>query len=535
MPRDPDKGMSSMNSKKFDRRSLLKISGVGGASLLAGCLGDDDDGDDTDPGDDDDGEVETIEFWRWPAATEPSNEASEALVEEFNETAGAEMNLQVEEVIHPFGDFEERLTTAIAGGDAPDVAWAHPAQLRDPAGEDREAIEEDAPFVYIDEYMDDEYRDHIMDAYWRWQERNYGGPVGIPFISLVSPGMLYVNVDAWEEAGLGDLPEDSWTIDEFHEALEAMHGIEVNDTTIAGFGHGFTDLAANTEWDNYLPLTRTFGDVLDEGYRTDAGDYALTMANDVKQEALDAWLFDPIRNGWSTDPLAWQWLEMIDQFAAGQVGMTHQTTFARVQFYQEADFEWAAVPYPTKDGEDYFLYDLGAQGTMFLVFREDVGGNPDNGWEWAKWRNNPENQLKWFNQSSQSIPSQEAYQRMLDGEASDFAVDSGAVDVMDQVMEASETLPDVINAREERFDIAVDEREGIKTVDMGIPLGVAGGRMHETVQLEWHDLVEDEERDVGDALLDIEEEWADLLADEDLDVREEYVGWNSPDPQAGPL
>lgn len=529
------------STRSITRRNWLRVAGAGGVTALAGCPGDGGDGGDGGGGDEgttagDTGQMTTIEYWRWPHSTEPSNTGEDEIVEAFNAGPGADQDIEVEQVKNPFGDHNQALRTAIGGGDAPEVAWSFPAQLYDYAGKSRSDVEENAPFAFVDEYIDDDFRSQFYEPFWTWQEQRFNGLVGVPFIAGVDPGLMYVNVDAWDAAGLGDLPGESWSYEEYLNAVEQIDGTEVNGTTVNGAGAGLSDAASAAQWDTYLSvLSRTAGSLIGAGYQNTDGEYVMTLASDPELEAWNNIVGIPMENDWINNTMAFERDGMQDPFVSGQIGLLGHATFSRVEFSKDADFEFDIIPWPTKGGAgDYPVYAAGGFNVTFNAFSEEVGGNPEAAMEFIKFRNNAQNQYNWFNTSSQTVPNKEAYQLMQDEGVSDFVEDSRGLEVMHRVDEAMQQYADQQQAIKDRYP-------DIQTTDAGtpvtsMPLSVGSGRVHEAVGGALQRLAQNNNANAKEELTTAEEEWAQLISNaEDLTVNEPSIGFNKPEPQAGPL
>jgi ABC-type glycerol-3-phosphate transport system substrate-binding protein len=540
------------------RRRVIKTTGVAGVAGLAGCSGDGggdggdggggdgDGGGGGDGGDGGDGttvgnqgdDVTTIEYWRWPHSTEPSNTGEDEIVQAFNDGPGAEQGIRVEQVTNPFGDHGQAVRTAIGSNDAPDVAWTFTRQYFDPVGNDRATIEEEAPYTYIDNYVGDDILDQFYQPYMDLQEALFGGIVGLPFISGLDPGLLYLNVEAWEAAGLGDLPEGNWSWEAYLDAAEQIDGTEVNGTEINGVGVGLSDAVSNTEWNQYLTaMSRTAGSLVGDGYQNTDGQTVLTLASDPEVEGWNALIGTPIENGWTNNPGAFEFLEMQDQFVEGQVALVHNPTFSRVEFAEDADFEFAIIPYPTKNGEEnfgVFAPGTGAAFVLFTTFKEEVGANPEAAAEFIKFRNNARNQYNWFNTSSQVIPNREAFQLMEDEGVSEFIEETRGFEVQKRVNQAMEDFSAIQNALTDRYpDIATNAAGSPVT---STPRDIASGRVHETIGGALQRLGQSGNSDPQARLTEAEEQWAQFIQQADnVTLAESSAGYNRPEPQAGPL
>ncbi|WP_187367369.1 extracellular solute-binding protein [Haloferax sp. KTX1] len=533
---------STKTGRRVTRRNWIQMAGATGVAALAGCSGGGDGGNGgSNDGSGDgataggDGGMTTIEYWRWPHSTEPSNTGEDEIVQAFNEGPGAEQNIRVEQVTNPFNDHNQALRTAIGGNDAPAIAWTFPAQLYDYSGKDRSTIEENAPFAFVDQYMEDSFRNQFWQPFWDWQESRFGGLVGVPFISAIQPGLMYVNVDAWEAAGLGELPQDSWSYEEYLNAAEQIDGTEVNGTSVNGVGVGLGDAVSAAQWDAYLEqLSRTAGSLIGSGYLNEDDEYTLTLASDPEVEAWNTFCGIPIANGWTNNPGAYTRDGIQDPFSAGQIGLLPHATFSRVEFSQ-ADVNFEIIPFPTKDGNDNMpVYGAGGWEVMFSAFSENVGGQPEEAWEFIKFRNNARNQYNWFNTSSQTVPNQEAYQIMQDEGVSDFVESSGGLDVMDRTNEAMNQYAAQQEAIKSRYpDIKVTEAGSPVTT---APKLVGSGRVHEAVGGALQRLNQNGNQNVEQIFTDAENTWADLIADsDDAAFAESSRGYNNPTPGASPL
>lgn len=533
-------GSSAGESRHVSRRNWIQMAGAAGIAGLAGCSGGDGGSGGTEGGDGTttrgSGDVTTIEYWRWPHSTEPSNAGEDQIVQAFNEGPGAEKGIRVEQVKNPFGDHRTKVKTAIGSNSAPDVAWTFTEQYYDTAGKDRSTIEEEAPYVYIDNYADDDWLGNFYEKELSNHQTKFGGVVGAPFISGLQPGLMYLNVDAWEAAGLGEVPSGSWSWAEYLEAVEAMHGVEANGSTVNGTGIGLKD-ADTTEWVNYPGAVGvTAGSLIGNGYQREDDAYVLTTASDPELEAWNNMFGKPLANGWTNNPLSYDFLETQDPFVGGQIGLLHHTTFSRVEFGQEADFNWDIIPYPTKGGnENYSVYNAGINVIISMTaFKEEVGGHPEEAAEFIKFRNNAQNQYKWFNTSSQAIPNKASYELMESKGVSDFVEQTGGKDIMDRVDQAYAEYDTVREAIKSRYP-------DIKTTEGGapvtnVPTGIASGRVGQTMGGMLQRLAQNNNSNPKQAFIDAEKKWGELIARTDATkFAQSSSGFNKPEPKAGPL
>lgn len=522
--RQPDSNNKSIMGMS-SRRTYLKAAGTGSIALLAGCGGDGggDGGDGGTQGTSGDGEEAVIEYWRWPHSTQASNDAENAIVEDFNEL---DNGIRVEQVRTPFQDFQTKLKSAIGSNNAPAVGWnLWPHNQYEATGQSREEIENNAPYLLVEDMLDDSFIDQFWETMWVRQFSQFKGIATVPFVGGIDPGFLYVNVDIWNEAGLGDLPQDSWNFEGFHNAIKAM-----SETGTPGIGFGFKDLTSQERWVEYMVNGRMFGKLIDEGFQNEGDKYVFTVADSAMRDAWDAWFQTPIDNEWAQDPFAYTLHESLKQFYNGQHAMGSHPSWGRAGIADNADFEWNILPYPTRKGNDYWLRD--ASGAGMSAFKEEVGGNPEAAVEFMQFRTKAESAFKFFNVSGQAVPNKKAYQMMKDreDELSDFVKETKAMRVMEAMNSAFEKLKDLGGRRKERYpSIKTFEARGSTLVEQGIPRGAGGGQL----QQQTGNMMERIARgQVGteEGFTQMEQQWQQVLSGDGYTVNEDSVGFNKPQP-----
>lgn len=155
-----------------------------------------------------------IEFWTLFSG--PDGEAIDALVKEFNATAGQEQGVQVNLLIIPWDDFNTKLSVAMASRTAPALTVVNSDQV--PVYANQGALD---PFT--DEELvaaGIEQADYVPAA---WQAGSYNDQqFGVPI--SIFPRSIYYNKDLFEQAGLD--PEDPpGTAAELMAAAEALSAI----------------------------------------------------------------------------------------------------------------------------------------------------------------------------------------------------------------------------------------------------------------------------------------------------------------------
>lgn len=228
----------------------------------------------------------------------------------------------------PFGEYTQKLTLQLAGGNPPDVGWL---------------LESDAPTfvaagVLADigsalradgDYDFDDFAEPAMGL-WVGDEAVYG----IPFST--SPFMLYYNATAFNEAGLAtpnELAEaGEWTWDALRETAagladgDGFWGFEGKD------GQGYDSRIMHS----MMPVIRAYGG---DAWMGDQCGFTSPEAV-AAMEHYHAMIFEDQ----SVVPPG-----EIGDFFAGDAAMTINQ-ISRVTRLADADFEWGIAPLPTGPG-----------------------------------------------------------------------------------------------------------------------------------------------------------------------------------------
>lgn len=140
-----------------------------------------------------------VTFWTYPISTSGEVDWWTPYVEEFNEDYP---DVNVEVVVQPWKGREDSLTTAIAGGNAPDVVYFNPDFVPRFADEDL--------LLPLDDLRDDwdDFFDSSLEA-MTWEDTLYGAPM------LMQMSTSYCNTDALAAAEVEKCPT---TWDELREA-----------------------------------------------------------------------------------------------------------------------------------------------------------------------------------------------------------------------------------------------------------------------------------------------------------------------------
>lgn len=135
-------------------------------------------------------------------------------------------NIQIQLEAFPFADYHNKLGTAFAGGDPPDVFWMDIRTAQ---------FAQQGALLPLDQYItDDNRKDFLPES---WKDPTYQGKVyGIPMHELTEA--LYVNTQMATDAGV-TLPktvDTAWTWQQFEDAAKKMTKRSGDTTSVWGFG-----------------------------------------------------------------------------------------------------------------------------------------------------------------------------------------------------------------------------------------------------------------------------------------------------------
>lgn len=158
-----------------------------------------------------DDDVTTIEFLS--LFTGPDGETIESMVEEYNQTAGAEAGIHVDMLTAPHGDYYTQLTVQVASGEGPNIAINHSDRISGYVREGALLELEDSLLAEMGIRGED-----FVPALWDAGEVD-GVRYALPIDAF--PQHLYYNPEMFAEAGLDpDAPPE--TLDELVEVAQAL-------------------------------------------------------------------------------------------------------------------------------------------------------------------------------------------------------------------------------------------------------------------------------------------------------------------------
>jgi len=246
----------------------------------------------------------------------------EEMAAEF-EAANPDIDIVIEDVA--WGALQQRLTTDIAGGTAPDLSIIGTRWLPD-------FVENDIAEP-LDQFIDDEFQGRFIDTFMGPSTID-GSVYGLPVAA--SARAMYYNKDLLEQAGVTDVPS---TWDELRDAAEKVSAL---GDDIHGFGlQGGGDTEVDAYW--YYSLWTHGGDIIVDGKSGVASDAAIAAATTYK-DLVDSGLTQPGVTNYNRQDVE----SMLKQ---GKVGMILSGPWLRGQMKDEApdiNYGIAGIPAGTE-------------------------------------------------------------------------------------------------------------------------------------------------------------------------------------------
>ena len=284
----------------------------------------------------------------------------------------------------PFGDYVQKVTLQLAGGNPPDLGWL--AEASAPTFIDAGVLADVSDALRND--PDYDFADFSEPALGLWERGD--AVYGVPFST--SPFIVYFNRDLFEQAGL--TPPDvlaeqgAWTWETLKESAAAIadgsdaFGFE----SVDGEGYGAR------VWHTLVPIVRGYGGEAwsDGACRLDSPEAveAVQLYHDMVYE--DASAVPPGEQG---------------DFFTGRSGITI-TQLSRVSKLAEADFDWGLAPMPSGPAEDVAVIGQAA----VVVF--EAGQQTELATEFLAYMTNKENvavMAEFFPPARRSVLDSEAF------------------------------------------------------------------------------------------------------------------------------
>ena len=294
------------------------------------------------------------------------------LVEPLAEAYNATHETQVEITLVPATTFVQKLATAVAGGNPPDMASLD--LVFTPYFSQAGALLDVTDRVEALPYADDLSPAHVAQA--TFDDRLYG----VPFTGDAS--VLFYNKTLFAEAGLDpeDPPSDHAEILEAATAIRGLGG--------SNYGFAFSGACGGCNIFSFTPLIWAGGgSVLSEDGRTAQLD--AQPVTDALQLYRDLWEADTMPSLVRTD----NGPNSATAFQEGVVGMRGDGTAFLGTLAAEAQVDFGVAPLPGKDGGSASF--AGGDDLSIMAGSE----NPDGAWDFLEWATDAEAQTILADQS----------------------------------------------------------------------------------------------------------------------------------------
>ncbi|WP_066192146.1 MULTISPECIES: ABC transporter substrate-binding protein [Gracilibacillus] len=311
------------------------------------------------------GDANTVEFWH--PMTDTSGEAVEKVIEEF-EKQNSDIKIDATYVANQGEGQNEKLLTAIAGGNPPDVAYFDRFEVAAWAAQG--SLEPLTELAEQDGISQDNYYD------FAWEEANYEDDLyAIP--TTTDSRLLFYNKDHFEEVGL-DPDSPPSTIEELEEAAEKLTIKEGNRFERIGFipwyGQGwFYGWGWSFGGDFYDPET---GEVTaDDPKNVEALEWMTEFGQEYGVEDIAG--FTDSQGSGAMDP-----------FVSGQLSMKIDGNFGVASLEKFApDLNYGVAPIPTPTGDNFTTWSGG-----WSVVMPKGAENQEAAWEFLKFFGSEEGQ-----------------------------------------------------------------------------------------------------------------------------------------------
>jgi multiple sugar transport system substrate-binding protein len=255
---------------------------------------------------------ESVNVLFWSPFTGPDGVVIEEMVNEFNQTAGAEAGVTVELLIVPWEEYYTKLTVSIASGQGPNLAIAHSHRVPGFAQEGVLLEYSNDALAALDINPDD-----YIPALWNAGEYE-GARYALPIDAF--PRNLFINDRVFENAGL-DPATPPTNLEELISAAEAIKAYDANITPIF-----FSTTGSWAARDFYSVYYQNAPSLLSEDGTSVAPEF-----HDAATAALQTWM-SLIEQGYaSATPGDWAALFAQDQVGIAFAQITHLLSLSQIE------------------------------------------------------------------------------------------------------------------------------------------------------------------------------------------------------------
>jgi multiple sugar transport system substrate-binding protein len=268
------------------------------------------------------GEKITLNLWYWEGDMEKP--WRENLIKDFEEE---NPNIKINFQILPWAQYWQKLQTASAAGEFPDVFIMSVAYVDEYAK--RGLLLDLHPYMDRGDLRKEDYFDNAFQSV-RWPDKKTGDEYAFPW-NLVN-NALYYNKTLFDEAGV-KYPDDNWTWDDVMSAAQKITKITNSPATTR---YGFVSSSDYTMYDS---VVHSFGGTV---VKDDLSESLLNQPEAVK---ATQYLVDMITK-YKVAPAPGQLEGQATPFESGKVGMQITGSWLTEPLSKVTEFKWDIAPVP---------------------------------------------------------------------------------------------------------------------------------------------------------------------------------------------
>ena len=310
-----------------------------------------------------DDEVVTITWWGTERGrdTASTRELHFQLARAFEES---HPNTKVAVSLFPSGGFGDRVLTAIAAGEGPDIYYHFWAADIATQG----FLEDLTPYIEASDFDPQERWFPIGNQRALYDGRYYGVPRD------ATAGVIAYNMDLFDAAGV-PYPEDGWTIADYREAAIALTDRDADRYGIGAIVGGpgcfqWSSFSYNMGAEFTSPDGRQVEGYMNSPEAVAAFEYCLGLTAD-----------DDVA---SPPALQEQFGEVV--FMSGTVAMQHIATWELATLNEQADFNWGVVAPPRFDENSEGI----AWTDSYVYYMNADSENKQRAWDFLEYLTGPE-------------------------------------------------------------------------------------------------------------------------------------------------
>lgn len=298
-------------------------------------------------------------------------------------------NINIELIHQPVDQYESKLRTMIAGGNAPDIMWLF--EVTTPIFARKGLLLNLAPYIERDEEfsLDSFFPNTLSLAKYK------DGIYGLPF--SVSPQVLYYNKEAFDKAGIS-YPDESWHWEDLIKAAKQLTIKENGKVEQWGMW--------STTWDvpNQVYMWQNGGSLFnhDNLYNYPPDERESLLDQPATYEAIQFFADNGLVRGITPKPTQAKLGLTSGMFETGKVAMNMQGIWMIPSYREACDFEWDIAPLPYPEG--------GKRATVLHASYVTISKQteyPEAAWKFVKFYTGPVGQ-RIITESLNQVPTRKA-------------------------------------------------------------------------------------------------------------------------------